>query len=1800
MKKIYLLLIAALFSLGAYSQCTVTVNSLTPTCHGNCDGFAKAIPTGSTPPYTYSWSTTPVQTTQTASGLCAGTYTVKVTNASGCNALKTVIIAQPAAIVLNITHLNPKCNGGTGKATANVSGGTPPYAYNWSTTPAQNTKIASNLAPGTYTVTVTDKKGCISTGTVTITQPSALATTITSTSTTCGGATGTALVSVTGGTGAYTYSWATTPVRTTPSITGLPSGSYSVTVTDSNGCTTSTLANVGNTSGLTAVSAQTNVSCNGGSNGTATINASGGTQPYTYSWSTFPSQSTQTINGLPAGTYYVSVKDAAGCLFTVTVNITQPPALAVTITHVNVSCTGIASGSATANPTGGNPTYTYSWSTIPTQTTKTAVNLPAGTYTVTVTDQNVCVASKTVIITQPATALAATITHTNDKCHGGTGASATAHPTGGTTPYTYSWSTVPVGTTATAAGLAAGTYHLKVTDSKGCSVTDSVIITQPIPITLSTVSVSAGCGTANGSASATISSGGVTPFTFSWNTTPVQTTSTATALAAGVYKVTVTDSNGCRSTANATVGNTGGATVSISSSTNVSCRGGNSGSATVAATGGTGAYTYSWNTTPPQTTATATGLKAGTYTVTVTESNGCSSFATVVITQPATLLTGTVTPISPSCNGGTGSAKAHPTGGVAAYTYSWKTIPVQTTQTATNLSAGTFTVFVTDSRGCQIHDTVVLTQPAAITAYFTKTNVTCNGGTNGNADITPLGGTAPYTYSWSTVPVQTTRTATGLTAGTYTVTITDSKGCIKTKTVVITQPPAIVLTTTTVNANCGHSDGSATVAASGGKPAYTYSWNTTPAQTTPAISTLAAGIYKVTVTDSSGCVQTATTTVNNTNAGTASMVHTNVTCNGLVNGTAKITLTGGTGPFTYSWNTTPSQTAATATNLGAGVYSVKVTDANGCITNDTASIIQPPVLTATLTQTNVSCTGTANGSASAAVTGGTPAYVYSWSTTPAQTTATASGLSQGTYTLTLTDANGCTASSSCTISKAAITATASATNESCHGGSTGTASAHPASGTGSYTYSWTTSPVQTSSTAMNLAAGTYTVFVTDSAGCTANTTATITQPSAITGTTSETNVLCNGAATGTASASIAGGTPPYNYSWSTSPAQMTASAANLSAGSYTLTVMDTNNCVFNQTITITQAPAIVLTTTTVNAHCGQSNGSATVTASGGTGAFTYSWNTVPTQSTATAAAITAGGYSVTVTDNSGCVQTATAIINNTNAAVVTTTHVNATCSTSSNGSALAMVSGGSHPFTYSWSTVPSQSTAAASGLTPGSYTVVVTDSLGCTSAVAVLISSPPALTGTITAMNVMCNGAGNGTATVAATGGTPHYTYSWNTIPAQTGSTATSLSPGTYTVTITDSLGCSGSAVTTITQPSPLALNTANTHTSCHGTTDGTSNAVVSGGTSPYIYSWSTNPPQTTQMATGLGAGTYSITVTDVNGCTSTSNTTIIQPVSIALATSSTPATCGNSDGSATVVLTAGGIAPISYSWSSGATTSVASNQGAGMYSVVVTDSAGCSAMDTAYISNSGLGTITFSILNGCVGVSNGSVSATLSGGTAPYTYSWSTVPPQTTATASGLAPGSYNVMIADSFGCVVFGTALITPPTPLVVDSVTHTLITCASCSNATAKITLSGGTSPYSYSWSTSPAQTTQTAVNLSPGLYDVCITDASGCTICDSVSIDNTLGIVVYEAGSSRISVYPNPSSGDLNVTIQSASAASDVTLKLVNIVGQEIYSTRIELAGSAATREFDFSNYPKGLYLLQLINGREVLTQKLILK
>ncbi|RYD52741.1 MAG: T9SS type B sorting domain-containing protein [Sphingobacteriales bacterium] len=1456
------------------SGTTVQNNTTIVTCQGQTVSFnlnptdpqndtidltATGIPAGAS--YTITGNGTPTVTsnfTWNTTGVAPGTYNVFINysdRACPISARQTVgysIVIRSQQMAYT-TVSNPTCVAKGAFQIAFPSGNPASVTIRQGATVVKtftnpSGTVTDSLPAGTYTIQAVSPTNCTKDTTITLVAPTLPLLSATATPVSCfGGTNGTATATATGGNAPYTYSWNTGPAQTTATASNLSSGTYTATVTDASGCTATATATVTQpAAALTASTIKTDVLCNGGTTGTATVTAAGGTGTYTYSWNTTPVQTTATANNLTSGTYTVTVTDANSCTTTATAVINQPAVLAATAAQSPLSCAGGATGSIAATVSGGTTPYTYSWNTTPAQNTATASNLAAGTYTVTVTDAKNCTTTATATIT-PYTPLSLSTTTTNTSCSGATG-TATVTATNGTGPYSYSWNTTPVQTTATAGSLASGTYTVTVTDAKNCTATATATVLQTnSSVTATTTKTDVSCnGGTNGTASVT-AAGGTGTYTYSWNTTPVQTTATATNLTAGTYTATVTDGNGCTATASATVSQPTAITATATK-TDVSCFGGANGTATATATGGTAPYTYSWNTTPAQTTATANNLTAGTYIVTVTDARNCTATATVPVNQPTALIAA-ATKTDVSCFGGTnGTATVTATGGTTPYTYSWNTTPAQTTAIANNLASGTYTVTVTDAKGCATTATATIAQPTVLAATAVKTDASCFGSTTGTATVTATGGTTPYTYSWNTTPVQTTATANNLASGTYTATVTDAKGCTTTASATVSQPTAITATATKTDVFCfGSTNGTATVSATGGTTPYTYSWNTTPIQTTASITGLTAGTYTATVTDAKGCTQTASATIAQPAAGLAiTTAPTSVACFGGTNGAAVASVTGGTAPYTYSWNTTPAQTTATANNLPSGTYTVTVTDTKNCTATATAVVTQPTVLTVATTKTDVSCFGGTNGTATATATGGNGTYTFSWNTTPVQATATASNLSSGTYTVTVTDARGCTATATTTIGQPATTVAISTTKTdvACNGGTTGSATVTATGGTAPYTYSWNTTPVQTTATANNLASGTYTVTVTDAKGCSQTSAVTIAQPPVLAATTTASNVLCNGGSTGSINVTTTGGTAPYTYSWTTTPVQTTQNAGNLPSGTYTVTITDAKNCSLTRTVTITQPALLLNTVTKTDLRCFDSqDGTATATVSGGTAPYSYRWDNNPALTMDRPTGMSAGIHYVQVTDANSCTRTDTVTLTAPAPMSASLTVDSIPCFGQATGRILLSdVQGGTGPYSFLWEDGSGFQGTSHSGISSGTYTVRITDNLGCVQRFSQFLPEHPAMNVMLGKDTSICQGS---SVTLLASGTADTWSWSPTTGLSCTdcpNPVATPQQTTSYVVTGTNAFGCQEKDTIRIavTEHRPVAVGP--TVEVCAGQS---TSLTASGGDA---YAW--NPSATLQNAT--------------------------------------------------------------------------------------------------------------------------------------------------------------------------------------------------------------------------------------------------------------------------------------------------------------------------------------------------------------
>lgn len=1665
-------------------------------CFGGTNGTVNITVSGGTTNYSYQWSNS--TSNEDLSNVVAGTYTVTVTDANNCTATNGYVVTQPTALALSGTATNIPCFGGTnGSINLIVSGGTTAYSYLWSN--AAITEDLSGLNAGSYTVTVTDANNCSSNRSFTITQPPTINISGVTTAVACNGAsTGAVNITVSGGTPSYTYQWSNSVF--TEDISNVAAGFYTVTVTDLNNCTATNVYTVTQSSALNLSGSTTAVSCFGGSNGSVNITVSGGTLNYSYLWSN--GSVTEDLSNVAAGTYTVTVTDANNCTISNSFTVTQPSALSVSVNTTAGSC-NLANGSAAAIVSGGTPTYSYLWSTG--AVTSSISNLLSGSYTVTVTDSKGCTAFNSGTVSNSGSLTIAPIVVTNVSCNGGANGAIDISVSGGIGPYTYLWSNLSL--SQDISGLTAGTYSVTVTDLSLCITTASAVVTQPSVITITPTITNVSCNNGtNGSIQLSVN-GGTSPYTFLWNTGSVS--QNISSLAAGSYTVTVTDFNNCTKTQSFTI--TQPTAISATASSTQATCGQANGSVSVVASGGTGALSYLWNTGAG--TTTVNGLSAATYTVTVTDQNNCTRIANASVTSLNAPVINSSLVTNVSCfNGTNGSVDITVSGGTGTLTYLWSNSAV--TEDISTLSSNTYSVTVTDDNNCTVTGSYFVSQPSAISLQGVVSNVSCFNGANGSVNLTVTGGTPGYTYLWSNG--FTGQDPISLTALAYTVTVTDNNSCTASTSFTVTQPTAISISGSVTGVLCnGQSTGAVDITVSGGTSPYSYVWSN--AAITQDINNVTANSYTVTVTDFNSCISNSTFVVSQPTAITASFTSVQPTCANS-NGSLSVNALGGVGTYTYLWNT--GAATAQISNVGAGTYTVTVTDQNNCsiISSSTLIAITGPSI-ASIIPTNTTCFNGSNGSINLTTSGGAAPLTYLWSNTAI--TEDITGLTAGTYTVTVTDANNCTASANATVGQPTqVSGTFTQVQPVCNN-SNGSLTINATGGTGAYTYLWNTSSV--SNSISGLAVGTYTVTVTDANSCSNTLSSTLTGVSGPTITvTNAVNVQCNGTSTGAIDITVSNGTGPYSYLWSTSA--ITEDLINIPNGTYTVTVTDANNCTSVKPITITQPAFLSLASfSTVNATCGQSNGSAQVNPAGGITPYSYLWNTGSITNQITN--VSAGTYTVTVTDFNGCTRRRNVVISLANGPVISLlSQTDVSCNGGSNGAIDIDVTGGTSPYGYIWTNTAV--TQDINGLTAGVYTVHVTDNTGCSDSATYTIVEPSAILIAPTITPASC-GTATGGVSLSVSGGTPNYSYLWST--GAVTSSISSVVAGDYTVTVTDAHSCSLQNIYTVTTSSGPSIVVDSTFDArCYGASTGRIYISVTGGTSPFSYLW--NDGSGSQDRTGLAAGTYTVTVTDFNTCSVSTQITIGQATLIVPSFTVQSASCNQSNGSLTVSAT-GGNGSYSYLWETGNVSNQITNQFAGVYSVTVTDTRGCSVIDSATIDNSGQAAILLSTQVNplCNGLSTGMLTISVSGGVSPYQVQWSNG--DVGLTADTLTAGTYTVTVTDQTSCSSQASFTITQPDALTLqlNSVNE------HCNKADGSITVnvSGGTGLYTYLWSTSAVINQITG--LEAGTYTVTVTDQNNCQASSSAVLINIAAPIINTISMVDANCY-NSATGSVDIDIQ----------------------------------------------------------------
>jgi gliding motility-associated-like protein len=839
----------------------------------------------------------------------------------------------------------------------------------------------------------------------------------------------------------------------------------------------------------------------------------------------------------------------------------------------------------------------------------------------------------------------------------------------------------------------------------------------------------------------------------------------------------------------------------------------------------------------------------------------------------------------------------------------------------------------------------------------------------------------------------------------------------------------------------------------------------------------------------------------------------------------------------YVYSVAPSGTALLniISGLCAGtIYTITTTDGSGCSGTTTVLLTTPNSPTVSVTSTTLpSCVPGCDGTATVTALGGTTLYGYSI-TGPGTPLIDASGnatdLCVGTYVVTVTDVNGCQATTTVLLaSPSSPTVTTIQTNLLISGGNNGTITATGAGGSGAgYSYSINPDPNAQSPSLTGLFTGLteqcYTITVTDGNGCTATTTACITAPGLFTISTTWTNLTCFNICNGTITATPNGGVAGFNYSITPlSGTQVGNIFTGLCAGTYTITGNDVNGATDTSIVTITQPTQVLFgTTTSTPAGCNPNNtGTITTTAAGGTGAITYSINPDPNlqspSATGNFTGLTSQNYVITATDASGCTSTTLVNVGSTGGVTITNTaFTNVTCNGNCNGTITVQTNPNvGITFSIAPAVTPPNSTGLFTALCPDNYVVTATDVNGCTVTAAFTITEPPVLQVlNPSSINVSCFGNNDGTITYVATGGSGPITYTISPIFGvnNNNGTYTGLQPNTYTATATDGNGCIVSSTFAITQQPALVVDSiVVTPTACAGNSNGTATIYTSGGNTGNTYNIG-GIPTVSSVFTGLAAGVYVATVTDANNCTTTLGFTIIgaTPINIATNVVTSPLCFNDCNGSITVT-SSGGTGGLTLALFPGNTPAPFTNLCAGTYSIIATDANGCSNSTTATLINpTPINVSSFATTNPlCANTTNGTASIVDTGGVGPITYSINPnagVLQLSTGNFTNLAPNTYTITGSNLSGCFDTTIFTITAPTALSWNGFTVNNITCFGANNGSISGNVLGGTGNknITLNGANPPQVGSFNYTNLLPGAYTVLATDANGCTISTLVNI------------------------------------------------------------------------------------------------
>ncbi len=1300
---------------------------------------------GGAAPLSYSLNTGPYTANANFQNLGVGTYTVHLQDANNCIHDTIITLGPiPLPIITSITATQPSCSfPNSGGLAVNVTGGTPIYTYSLNAGAPQASNSYSNLSSGNYSITVTDANGCSVSSAVTLTQLSPL--NFSQFSKTDVGCFGAPLGSITSaaanGNPAYQYSLNGGASQASGNFSNLAAGNYTVQVTDASGCTITSVVTI-NTSAVVQINsvAVGNSPCAFPTTGTIGVNATVSNPPILYSVSPGGSNATGNFTGLAGGNYIVTIADAAGCTATSAVTITAPPPMFFTnVVVVFAPCFG-GVGSISLLGAGGTPPYLYNINSGPFGSNSSFTNLPAGTYTIRVQDANGCFRDTLIDIVEPADLLISNTLVVNAACNSLPTGSVTVTATGGVPPYQFRINNGVFGTNNSFTNLGAGTYSIDVRDANNCIETISVTVTANGNFSINALNISSpSCFGGNDGAITFGVTGGISPYQYSINLGAYQTLNSFTGLSAGSFNLRAIDNSGCFDDTVITLTQPTAVTLANIAITNPACHGSANGSLTITAAGGTPPYNYSVNNGPFGSANTIGSLAAGNYTIIVRDANNCTASGTATLTNPPSVFINGITIINPGCLGGGGTISFSGLGGSAPYTFSIDGINYTTPGIFSNLPGGTYTLYIKDANGCIDDSTLSISGSAAVTiSSLSFSKYVCAGQMNGTINVAASSSNPPLLYNIIPNPQQVSGNFSNLAAGVYTVRSEDNQGCYTDTTVTILQAPLTAIDSVSVtNATCANTNnGALTIFASGGVQPLSYQLGGSGYTANNNYNNRFPGTYFVYARDSAGCIVSGTATISSPPPIVInSIVIQQPFCSSATDGQISINVSGGVPPYLYAINASLFTTSSAFTNLIQGVYIVRIRDANNCQKDTTINLVANNYMQFTnISVQNVSCAGGNNGQISLQTTGGTAPYNYSINNISNGLSGTFSTLSDGQYTIRVTDNLGCQKDSVFTITAPqnglALTQVYMTPNI-CKGDSSGEISVTATGGTAPYQFSIGGVVYQASSIFSNLLAGGYQIFVKDANGCIYDSIFQVTEPDTsvqiiLIGTTPQSCVAVDD---GTIRIQALFGKKPYNLTLNGQSFGADTFFTNLAPGNYIVEVTDNLGC--KSTGKYFVQPSSIAHVINIDSvrppFCrGDADGFIAWSTDSPYPTFDYTFNGNFVGANNSANNLSIGNYTITLVDNKGCRADTTLQLTEANPIDLTIITTPANCEgVGEDGGARAQVAGGEAPYNFTWSSTLGAVTDTIAPVRYGNYVATVTDNLGCSDTTNYIIDYKP-------------------------------------------------------------------------------------------------------------------------------------------------------------------------------------------------------------------------------------------------------------------------------------------------------------------------------------------------------------------------------------------------------------------------------------------------------------------------------------------